>query len=104
MVKSSLLVMVIATFASTLVSAVGVTDSGCYGNELNNNASKAREDCIKKLMSQTGVNLHASADNCKCSASGLTGSSAAQYLYKFSKGNMDPNQVSCQYFIIQLIP
>ncbi|CAO3579933.1 unnamed protein product [Absidia cylindrospora] len=92
MVKSSLFVLVAATFACNLVSAVGITDNGCYGNELNNNASKAREDCIKKLLSQTGVNLYATADNCKCSATGMTGGTAAQFLYKLSKGNMDRNQ------------
>lgn len=98
MVKSSFIAIAIATLAVSMVSAAGVTDSGCYGNELNHNASLDREQCVKQLISQTGVNRHASYASCKCSAAGMTSREAAQALYSSIKGNMDPREVSLKAY------
>jgi hypothetical protein len=94
MVKASFIVMAIATLAVSMASAVGITDSGCHGNELNHNASRDREQCTKQLINQNGVNRSASYGTCKCSANGMTSREAAQNLYSYIKGNMDPRQVS----------
>ncbi|KAI8341712.1 hypothetical protein BC941DRAFT_466611 [Chlamydoabsidia padenii] len=89
MFKTSFIVMALATLG--MVSAAA-TDSGCYGSELNHNASLDREQCIQKLISQTGVNLHASYGSCQCSASGIPADTAAKELFKMVNHNTDPNQ------------